>query len=309
MDLWNELCTKAFDGDEQANDVLQIIQRCGRMNVEDNSFTIKLEDDDHDRMQQKQGNLLTLLGFTADPIHHHTYVLPGNTWTSFNEAKRQRRMEWHAALQQSLTLRLKACIDRIQVPLDLMPGQRLVLVQEFARNHGNNVGSIPFLRGLVGCLRAQLYKRQLVDWQVAEYVLTQNGEDAMMDYIRLIRGILGMTLVFRKDGSHDDTKHMVALDMTGVAAPFTSPQETTAVPVMAAAAAVEDDDHYMIWRMNSALSDQELTDILECLPRQQCNQCFPLSPVVRSNSSLLPSSFILRWISLLFRRCLSILPF
>ncbi|KAI8334577.1 hypothetical protein BC941DRAFT_431595 [Chlamydoabsidia padenii] len=296
MDLWNDMCTKAFNGDEQSNDFIQLIQRSGRLNKENNNFMVTL-----DKEYQQHDILLLSLGFTHDPSHQHTYLLSGEEWVAFNQAKRQRRMEWHGTLQQTLKQELEACIDRVQVPLDLTTGQRLVLVQEFSRNHRKNVGSVPFLRGLVGCLRAQLYKRQLVDWQVAEYVLTQNGQDAMMDYIRLIRGILGMTLVFKKDGSHDQaTNGMVAVDMM--------PRETT-VPVVATATAVDDDDHYMIWRMNPDLSDHELTDLLECLPRQQCNQCFPLSPVSRSNSTLLPSSFILRWISLLFKRCLSILPF
>ncbi|CAO3587906.1 unnamed protein product [Absidia cylindrospora] len=222
-------------------------------------------------------------------------------------------MEWHGALQQRLAQHLKETLDRIQEPLVLTHGQRLVLLREFARNHVKDVGSIPFLRGLVGCLRSQLYKRSFVHWQVADYVVTQNGEDAMMDYIRLVRGVLGLTLVARKDGTQAGTNaisnsnDMMAVNMTETTSSFESPQTITHV-VTAAALAV-DDDHYMIWRMNPALSDQDLTDFLECLPRQQCNQVFPLSPIARSHSSLLPSSPILRWLSLLFRRCLSIFPF
>ncbi|KAI8093485.1 uncharacterized protein BX664DRAFT_329820 [Halteromyces radiatus] len=306
MDVWNKLCMQAFDGDQQADEFILLIQQCGKTSLEDLSFQVKIES-----CNEKQEQLLLSLGFT--PIDEQIYSITGEQWKAFGEAKRLQRKKWHEALQKRLEQHLREALDRIQQPLTLTHVQRLVLVREFSRNHIKDPGSVPFLRGLVGCLRAQLYKRKLVDWQVTEYVMTQNGEEPMMDYIRLIRGVLGMKLVFRKHGSQidDSLEHlekiprngMVTLDMTATS--HFEPSHTTA-PVITAAAAATDDDNYMIWRMNPDLSDEQLADILESLPRQQCNQNYPLSQVTRSTSALLPSSPILRWLTKVIRRCLSI---
>ncbi|CAO3624833.1 unnamed protein product [Cunninghamella echinulata] len=270
MDIWKDLCMRAFDSNQKANDVILYIEGCGQLKQDE--YIVKLTQH-HDNYETLHQTLVTL-GFKEKA---YEYTLPSETWSTFIDIKRKSRMEWHTLLQVRLSKQLQEALGRIQEPLLLTSTQRLVLVQEFIRNHATDVGSVPFLRGLVGCLRFQLYKTQLVEWQIEDYILTQNGEEAILDYIRLIRGVLGLQLL-DQDKLCNDT---IAIN----------------IPTPSSSQSINKNDHqttYLTWRMNANLSDQDLIDILDCLPRQQSTLGYSLSTNQRPTHALLPSSPLLR---------------
>ncbi|KAI9304464.1 hypothetical protein BJ944DRAFT_266793 [Cunninghamella echinulata] len=280
MDIWKDLCLRAFDGEQKANDAILYIEGCGQLKQDEYMVKLPQHHDNYETLHQT----LVSLGFKEKA---YEYTLPGEAWSSFIDIKRKSRMEWHAHLQIRLFKQLQEALGRIQEPLLLTSAQRLVLIQEFIRNHATDVGSVPFLRGLVGCLRFQLYKTQLVEWQVEDYILTQNGEEAILDYIRLIRGVLGLQLLDQDKLNNDS----VAINI-----PIPSPSQS-----------INKNDHqttYLTWRMNANLSDQDLIDILDCLPRQQSTLGYSLSTNQRPTRALLPSSPLLRWLVIFIRRYL-----
>ncbi|CAO3645004.1 unnamed protein product [Cunninghamella blakesleeana] len=284
MDIWKDLCIRAFDNDKRANDDILYIEGCGQL--EEDEYKVKLPQT-HDHYDALHQTLISL-GFTNSQEEGQKkdyYIISSQTWSSFIEIKRNSRMEWHAALQQRLSKQLKLALEQIQQPLILTSFQRLVLVKEFMRNHSTDIGSVPFLRGLVGCLRYQLYKTQLIEWQIDDYILTQNGEEAILDYIRLMRGILGFELI--NDHHHDDT---VAINIPS------PPSSLNSSNININNDSINNNEHptLLTWRINANLSDQDLIDILDCLPKQQSTLGYSLSNHQRPTQALLPSSPILR---------------
>ncbi|KAF7727131.1 hypothetical protein EC973_007992 [Apophysomyces ossiformis] len=284
MEQWRQLCIEAFDNDKRATDFILFVEGCGKTTDEGHAVTLNPTVSEHEAFRP----MLEQLGFqrisneTAATTSAATYVLPVTTWTAYVQTKRKAREAWHEQLQARLSRQLDEALPQFE-PLLLTHDQRMALVREFARQHGVDVGSVPFVRGLVGWLRFQLRKDQLAEWSISEYVLTQNGEEAMLAYLRLLRGVLGMTLVYR-----DPTENSVAIDMTP-----TEPHVT--------------------WRMSESLSDRHLSDILRALPQGPSAQTYQWSDIPRKTS---PSSIthllvypqsLFQWLYLLIQRCFSFL--
>ncbi|CAO3629503.1 unnamed protein product [Mucor hiemalis] len=116
---------------------------------------------------------------------------------------------------------------------------------------------------------------------MSEYVLTQNNEDAMESYIRLLRGVLGFQLVYKDD----EDENRLAIDMDN------TPKEQS-----------ESD---LIWRMNPNFDNQFIQDILSCLPKEHNTTGYQSSALIPRNQ---PShTNLIQWIYDLFTHCLSFL--
>ncbi|KAG0165341.1 hypothetical protein DFQ28_009406 [Apophysomyces sp. BC1034] len=283
MDQWRGLCIAAFENDERATNFVLFVEGCGRATDEGHSVTLSLTTPHYDEtrlMLEQIGfrSMTTPPTMTTTDNSSSTYTLPAEEWTEYVAIKRRAREAWHEERQARLARRLDEALTQFD-PLVLTDEQRMALVREFALQHATDVGSIPFIRGLVGLLRFQLRKNRLAEWQVSEYALTQNGEDAMLAYIRLLRGVLGMHLVYR-----DQAENGITIDMT------TEPHVT--------------------WRMNHALSDQQLSDMLKTLPRSTSVQTYQFSDIPRERStsiSVFHPRSLFQWVGFLIRRCLSFL--
>ncbi|KAI9256411.1 hypothetical protein EDC94DRAFT_616390 [Helicostylum pulchrum] len=208
--------------------------------------------------------------------------LDGNKWTLSLEKlntlaviKKDARSDWHKKRHDELKEHLTKTLSNIAKPLDITDKQRLVLVQEFMRRHRKDVGSVPFIGALVGCLKYQLQnKHQVVEWRMNESVLTQNNEEPMEDYVRLLTGVLGFQLLYRDDA--DDDSDNIIIDI--------------------------DDEPVHIWRMNPNLDNQFIRSALKCLPSQHNLIDYQLSSVERK-----PPQTIFQWICSAFTHCLSFL--
>ncbi|ORX49810.1 hypothetical protein DM01DRAFT_1308645 [Hesseltinella vesiculosa] len=272
MEAWEALVAKAFDGDSDANDVVLFIEGCGQTTTD--GYTVTLNEASSDR-----AITLTQLGFTkVDHEQKQQYVLPSATWAALVDGKRLARTQWHKRKQQQLIQTLHdalAATDGLQSSEPLDNTERVARVKAFMQQHATNVGSIPFLRGLVGFLTFQLYKPRLAQWHMDTSVLTQNGPETIVQYVLLLKTVLG----FRVEASPMDA---AVISMTD------EPQQDTPD---------------LVWRMNASLTDESLLQLLRQLPSAQTSHPFTLTACARSSSAMLPSSPLLRWILLVFRRC------
>lgn len=263
MDAWKDLCLKAFDGDEEANHVILFLEGCGKLTSTGYAVSAAAASSN----KPKDEELLEALGFVKDD--GTIYTLPGDQWSQYLESRRHWRMEWHADRQREFARQLHECLAEVK-PLStgaVSDPQRLALVTEFAQRFATDVGSIPLFRGLVGFIRYQLFKNRLAEWRCYEYALTQNGHDTIVEYVRFLKGVLGLELVYpptTQQSSQSANNGDVILDV----------QEEPNQPR-------DDDVPVLIWRMNGQLSDHHLSDILRVLPREQGIQQYSLSDIPR----------------------------
>lgn len=280
MDAWKDLCLKAFDGDEEANHVILFLEGCGKLTSTGYAVSATASN------KLKDQDILEALGFVKDS--GTIYTLPGDQWSQYLESRRHWRMEWHADRQREFARQLHECLAQVKPlsPEAVSDPQRLALVTEFAQRFATDVGSIPLFRGLVGFIRYQLFKNRLAEWRCYEYALTQNGHDTIVEYVRFLKGVLGLELVHPPSQSANEGD--VILDV----------QEESR----------DDDVPVLIWRMNGQLSDHHLSDILRVLPREQGIQQYSLSDIPRHShmSPIIgihhPHLFI-QWICQLFHHC------
>lgn len=280
---WRRLCFQAFDNDETANHLILFLEGCGKMTPE--GYIVKETGD--------RASTLKELGFT--PLENGDYVLSADRWSAFLESKRQARIEWHEQQQKRVKEKLAETLDAVWPLQGLDASQRRALVSEYANRLATNVGSIPFLRGLVGFIRYQLFKEHVAEWHASEFIFTQSSDDAMEAYIRLLKGVLGAELV--QDASMHKPQDSVEINMDAT----TNNTSTTA------------SDAVLVWRMNGALSDHELSDVLSELPREQgSRQDYRLSDKRRQShrfTSPVDPFYIFHCIKQMLRHCLAILPF
>ncbi|KAI8140928.1 hypothetical protein BJV82DRAFT_621615 [Fennellomyces sp. T-0311] len=273
MDIWKELCFKAFNGEEAANHLILYLEGCGKLTG--TGFTVTksaLSNDDRALLEQ--------MGFIQQ---EDEYTLPGDQWPTFLETKRTTRVEWHEQRQRELRQQLNDTLKQVPVLGGVNEQQRVAIVTEFARRFATDAGVIPFMRGLVGFLRFQLFKDQLADWQCYEYVLTQNGQEVMVEYVRLLQGVLGFHLVSKQE------------------------QEQQVVISIEAA---DQDDPILTWRMSELLSDHALSDILSVLPKDQAVSGYKLSGIARPvrlspTMALHHPQYLVQWIRHLLLHCFS----
>ncbi|KAI8370375.1 uncharacterized protein BYT42DRAFT_582160 [Radiomyces spectabilis] len=273
MDQWRSLVDKGFDNDTFASDFILFLEGCGRITPEGYSVTCT---------NNAYEPLLYDLNFSR--VADHTFVLNLTQWQEYINVKNTARREWHAQQQMRSRQQLNVVLTETQPIPNLSEHQRLQLVKEFAQRHEINVGSVPFVRGLVGFLQYQLFKGQLAEWRVSEYVLTQNGENNLKDYVNLLRGVLGLEVIYRDD---DNVAITMDVDNNGDAG-----------------------EQYIVWRMNSWLSDDQLSQILRRFPRQtQSPDAYNLSEFHRDDAFISQSNShsIWHWIRSMVHYCISIL--
>ncbi|KAI9024406.1 hypothetical protein CLU79DRAFT_746995 [Phycomyces nitens] len=273
VEYWREICTKAFNGDPQAEQTVLAIEKLNQTTTDTINITPTNLPGDH----ALTPDILENLGFTLVPHHTPpTYQLPTILLKAMAQTKREAREQWHVDRQIALSRHLDESL-LISVPV-LTHTQRFTLLKEFTKTHSGNLGSVPFLRGFIGFLEyQQRHPKHLVEWQLREYALTQNGEDCMLDYIRILR-VFGMQLVYRDQ----------------------MPEQSVAITM---------EDPFITWRMNDQLSNQDIQDILKSLPKQTAaKDQYQVSNLPRSNLIEKPHS-LLDWIRYLIFTCFSYLPF
>ncbi|KAI7859983.1 hypothetical protein BDC45DRAFT_495429 [Circinella umbellata] len=286
MDIWENLCIKGFNGDQEANHLILFLDSCGRLTP--NGFLVI-----GSSLNETERSLLDQLGFVQQE-NDNEYILHGDQWSSFLEIKRNARVAWHGERQRELRQQLKDTLKQVQPLAGINDQQRLALVKEFAQRFANDVGTIPFKRGLVGLLRYQLFKYQLAEWDCYEYVLTQNGRDVMVEYVRLLQGVLGFQLVSKQQQNQEGDSVAISIQQQGP----------------------DDDEEVLIWRTSDQLNDHIISDILNVLPREQAIQGYRLSKISRPHQVKLspfmiglhhPQLFV-QWVRQLLSHCFSFIP-
>lgn len=278
LDFWRTTCTKAFNNDAEANDFVLFVEGCRTQQASNGVYTWTTTRPDYEQQLQQLG---------CQPVEgvSSTWMLPSEALIALNETKRTARTEWHTQRQLTLKKHLDETLALINSPLDINNDQRLALVRQFMKNHETDLGTVPFLRGLVGFLKYQLHDKRIVaEWTMSEYVLTQNNEDAMESYIRLLRGVLGFQLVYKDDEEDEDR---LAIDMDN------TPKE-------------QGKEADLIWRMNPDLDNQFIQEILSCLPKEHNTTGYHQSTALIPRNQP-PHTNLIQWIYDLLTQCLSFL--
>lgn len=283
LEYWHDVCVKAFNNDAEANDFVLFVEGCKAQQVDNGVYIwVTTRQDYKDQLKQVGCQ-------PASTDDDTTWALPAETLSAFAETKRKARSEWHTQRQVTSKKHLDETLTLINSPLDINNEQRLALVREFARNHVTDLGSVPFLRGLVGFLHFQLRdKYQMAEWKMSEYILTQNNEDAIEPYIRLLRGVLGFQLKYQDDDDDDDSGR-VAIDMdngNGTAQQQQEPELT--------------------WRMNPDIDNRFIYDMLKCLPHDRNSTGYQITNLPR-NQSTVQHQNIFQWLVDIITHCLSFL--
>ncbi|CAO3689197.1 unnamed protein product [Rhizopus microsporus] len=248
--VWQELCIHAFDNQTEANDFVLFVEGC--KTATDNGYVWTTQ-----RPNYQQ--LLCNIGCSNDT--QHSFTLPSETFARLAQIKREARTEWHRRRQEELKTHLKKTLVEIHPLSDLTQTQQLTLIKD----------------GLRGFLKYQLaHKDRLAEWSLSEYVLTQNSEEATEAYVRLLKGILCMQLVYQDEV---ETNESIAIDIEH--------QET------------------LLWRMNPDLSNSAIRDILHSLPSSSVdNTSYRLSDIPRQQKEQSVLDWIIQWLT----HCLSFLP-
>lgn len=282
LDFWKTTCTKAFNNDAEANDFVLFIEGCRTQQASNGVYTWKTTRTDYEHQLQQLG---------CQPVldKPSTWMLPSEALIALNETKRAARTEWHTQRQLTLKKHLDETLALINSPLDINYDQRLALVRQFMKNHETDLGAVPFLRGLVGFLKYQLRDKLIVaEWTMSEYVLTQNNEDAMESYIRLLRGVLGFQLVYKDEDEDEEDRLAINMDNN-------TPKE-------------QNETDLIVWRMNPDFDNQFIQAILNCLPKEHNTTTggyHQSTALIRRNK---PShTNLIQWIYNLLTHCLSFL--
>ncbi|KAI7869869.1 hypothetical protein BDF14DRAFT_1994163 [Spinellus fusiger] len=190
--FWHDTCIKAFDGDEWANHIILFIT--GSQQSSPSVFQVVLPSL-QDSTRDSSAQTLESLGFTLNP-NSYSYEIPLTQWQEMTRVQREARRTWHEQQQLLLSRHLDQLLTTLP-SLSYTHPQRLALIQEFSRDHRKNPGSVPFLSQITGFLAFQLqHPHTLAEWQVQEYLLTQNGQEASVHYIQFLC-VLGLQLVYR----------------------------------------------------------------------------------------------------------------
>ncbi|KAL0075026.1 hypothetical protein J3Q64DRAFT_1776358 [Phycomyces blakesleeanus] len=277
VEYWRQVCTNAFNGDPRAEQIVMSVEKLNQTTTD----TIIITPAKQQPGQPPRGltvDTLENLGFKLTPSSTPpTYQLPTILLKAMAQTKREAREQWHIDRQIALSRHLDESLQHITVP-HVTGTQRLALLQEFSRTHDTNLGSVPFLRAFIGFLEYQLkHPKNLAEWQLSEYALTQNGEDCMMDYIRILR-VFGMQLVYRDQ----------------------MPEQAVAITI---------EDPFITWRMNDQLSNRDIQDMLKLLPKHTgAKDQYQVSGLPRLSFIEKPQS-LLGWIKYMIFTCFSFLPF
>lgn len=270
LEYWYELCFRAFNNDKKANDFVLFLEGCKTKPPTNGLYcweTTELEFQQH----------LKALG--CEPLDN-VWTLPIEKLSVLSKHKSQARSQWHIQRQEQLKAHLSKTLSSITTPLDITDQQRIALVKEFVQVHQTDVGSVPFLRGLVGCLKYQLQnKYQVIEWKLSEYVLTQNDEEAMESYVRLLRGVLGFQLLYQDDTDDDSDKVIININQ--------QPLESV-----------------LIWQMNPNLENGFIQSVLKCLPKEHNLNDYQVSNTKRN---ITEPQTIFQWFYTVFSQCLSFL--
>ncbi|KAL7316321.1 hypothetical protein PS15m_005428 [Mucor circinelloides] len=278
QEFWSNLCMNAFNNNTLANDFILFFDGC-KTALPDGTFSWKTSNPDY------QYNLQQLCCIQLD---NDTFTLPSETVDTFTNEKRKARSEWHVKRQMELKQHLQKTLKNVSTsPLDLNNDQKIALVKEFVSIHETDLGSVPFLSRLAGLLRCQIqHRHNAVEWRMSEYILTQNDEEAMESYIRLLRGVLGMQLVYQDD-DNEHSHDAVAIDMNG-----SNNKAAT--------------DPELIWRMSPDIDIQLLQNILKYMPKQaQTFQDYKVTDIPRTATHEHRS--VLQWLFDILGHCLSFL--
>ncbi|KAL9544477.1 hypothetical protein MBANPS3_007606 [Mucor bainieri] len=281
QEFWCNLCMNAFRDNTLANDFILFFDSC-KTPMPDGRYSWKTSDPDYQYNLQQLGCAL---------LDNDTFTLPVETVNMFINEKRKTRSKWHEERQMELRQHLQQTLKNVSTsPLDLNDDQKMALVREFMSIHATDLGSVPFLKRLAGFLQYQIqHKHNVVEWRMSEFILTQNDEEPMESYIRLLRGVLGMQLVYQDD-DNEHNNGTVAIDMQS------SARKTATDPEL-------------IWRMSPDIDIRLLQNILKHMPKQAQTSTtlddYIVTDIPRTASH--EHRNILQWILDILGHCLSFL--
>ncbi|KAI8879110.1 hypothetical protein K501DRAFT_287534 [Backusella circina FSU 941] len=262
INKWQEICQKGFNGDKTTNDFILFLEGCGKKDQESIHWTTT------DAAFQAYLSELNIASHQS-----HIYTISNTDWAQLQDTKRQVRMAWHEERQMQLSEHLKT---RLNAPSSSCPlsaqYQRMEGLHDYIKT-STDLGTVPFLRGLVGFLRYQLvHKDRLAEWHMSEYVLTQKEEDAMDRDVDVLQQVLGFQLIYKDD--------------------------TVVIPIDQNEEVVE---QVLIWRMNPDLTDHDINEMLKALPKDQNTQGYQLSDIERQQQAL----SLFRWLYQIVLNCFS----
>ncbi|CAO3652109.1 unnamed protein product [Mucor fragilis] len=252
QEFWSNLCMNAFNNNTLANDFILFFDGC-KTAMPEGRYSWKTSNPDY------QYNLQQL---SCVQLDNDTFTLPVETVNTFINEKRKTRSEWHTKRQMELKQHLQQTLKNVSTsPLDLNDDQKMALVKEF-------------------------HKHNVVEWRMSEYILTQNDEEAMESYIRLLRGVLGMQLVYQDD-DNEHSNNTVAIDMHSNANKAATDPE-------------------LIWRMSPDIDIHLLQNILKYMPKKaQTFEDYTATDIPRT--AFHEHRNILQWIFDILGHCLSFL--
>ncbi|KAI8074653.1 hypothetical protein BC940DRAFT_288766 [Gongronella butleri] len=277
MDAWRALCYRAFDDEKAATDLVLFLEGCGRVRDEDGVY----------EWTSGTHEASTLLTLGLRLKGGNVFELDGATWDAYVAAKRDTRRQWHEDKHRRLTEQLHALLASVQPLNDREAG--LLALEQFSKAHATNLGTVPLMRALVGAIQFQRYKAHVIDWTMDDAMLTQNG-DAMEDYVRLLKGTLGLTLV----------QAPPAADQTAIRMPDDDNSD-----FKSAVAMETPESSRLVWRWNSQWTDADLSAMLRLVRhwRPSPSGYYQLTSVARPSTALLPSNPVVRWALLFLRGC------
>ncbi|KAI7904130.1 uncharacterized protein BX663DRAFT_451708 [Cokeromyces recurvatus] len=281
IQFWNDICTKAFNNDPDANDFVLFFEGCKIPQHDDTGLILyswtTLREDYQQKLQQLG---CAIQQSKPDELQ---FTLSSEELTLLFNEKSKIRTKWHSNRQKALKEHLNKLLQQPLTLLTLNSKHRLALVKQFVEDYGSDLGSVPFLRGLTGLLKYQLeHPQSIAEWSMNEFLLTQNNEDAMDAYIRLLRGVLCMQNIYQ-----DDINDTVAIDIDTVC---------------------EQPESILIWRMSPELDDKLIRDILKSLPNIKDVQKhgYKVTDIPRKQSTS-EHQTLFQWVYEIFSYCLSFL--
>jgi hypothetical protein len=195
-------------------------------------------------------NLLNL-GCQVTTIDSKTvFTLSVKDYVRVDDEKSRARRVWHYNRQVYLrNYMIDSLNNSYTQPLDISYREKVALIHKYAKRHRDEDGSRAMHRGLAGFIQYQLaHPNRGVDWKMYACYMIETHDEASVcrDYLQLMRGVLGMQLVFR-----DDDVQTVVIDMENN---ITKPREPC--------------DFVLVWRMNPEVDIQLLKETLKVIPKQ-----------------------------------------
>lgn len=186
---------------------------------------------------------------TVTPEGKTVFTLTNKGYHELMEEFSESRRLWHYNRQVYLRNYLIEALNKEYIqPLDISYSEKTKIIRKYGKRHRDDGGSYPMQTHLARFIEYQLaHPDRLVEWKMYGCMLIETHKQASVckDFLQLMRGILGIELVFRDD----DVQTVVDIETN-----VTKPREPC--------------DFILVWRMNPNVDFKLLRDTLKVIPKQ-----------------------------------------